>query len=73
MRQCLLEALLLIAAAAILGFGYTFVTKQGFFVKTQPVQSAPASNIEVISLAAAKEIVKQPKFHPPPPALAVLT
>ena len=56
MRQSLLEALLLIVAAIILGFAYTFVTKQGFFFKTQSVHSSVNSNIEMISLETAKEI-----------------
>jgi rhodanese-related sulfurtransferase len=56
MRQSLLEASILIVAAIVLGFAYTLVTKQGFFVKTQPVHSAVTSNIEMISLAAAKEL-----------------
>jgi rhodanese-related sulfurtransferase len=56
MRQALLEASILIAAAIVLGFAYTFVTKQGFFVKTQAVHAAVTSNIEMISLSAAKEL-----------------
>ncbi|MGD1045197.1 MAG: rhodanese-like domain-containing protein [Bacteroidota bacterium] len=56
MRQSLLEALLLIVAAIVLGVAYTFVTKQGFFVKTQSVHSAATSNMEMISLATAKEL-----------------
>jgi len=54
-RQPILEALLLIAAAAALGFGYTFVTKQGFFSKENPALSASAANLEMITLEKAKE------------------
>ncbi len=54
-RQSILEALLLIAAAAALGFSYTFVTKQGFFSKGNPAISASAANLEMISLEKAKE------------------
>ena len=56
MRQSLLESLLLIVAAIVLGVVFTFVTKQGFFAKTQSVQTAAPSNIEMISLATAKEL-----------------
>jgi len=56
MRQALLEALLLIVAAIVLGVAYTFVTNQGFFVKTQPIQPAAIANMEMISLARAKEL-----------------
>ena len=56
MRQSFLESLLLIIAAIVLGVAYTFVTKQGFFAKAQSVQTAVNSNIEMISLATAKEL-----------------
>ncbi len=56
MRQSLLEALLLIGAAIILGVAYSFVTNQGFFAKTQSVRSQSAFNVEMISLAEAKEL-----------------
>ncbi len=56
MRQAILESLLLIIAAIVLGVAYSFVTKQGFFAKTQSVQTAAPSNIEMISLATAKEL-----------------
>lgn len=49
-RQTLYEAFLLIAASFLLGFAYTFVTKQGFFYKEKP---SPA--LEIISLAKTKE------------------
>jgi rhodanese-related sulfurtransferase len=55
-RQSLLEAFLLIVAAVCLGVAYTFVTHQGFFFKTQAVQSAAVSNLEMITLAAAKDL-----------------
>ncbi len=56
MRRSLLEALLLIVVAIVLGVAYTFITKQGFFAKTQSFQTAAPSNIEIISLAMAKEL-----------------
>jgi rhodanese-related sulfurtransferase len=56
MRQSLFEAFLLIVAALILGVAYTFVTKQGFFAQTPPAHSTAASSIEIVSLAAAKEL-----------------
>jgi rhodanese-related sulfurtransferase len=56
MRQSLLEALFLVIAAIVLGTAYTFVTKQGFFTEAQSVQTAAPSNIEIISLATAKDI-----------------
>jgi rhodanese-related sulfurtransferase len=57
MRLALLEALVLIVAAIVLGVAYTFVTNQGFFAKTQPVQPAATPNMEMISLAQAKELL----------------
>lgn len=57
-RQSIYEASLLIAAAMILGFTYTFVTKQGFFSEKKPVFSAAAANLEMISLEKAKELYK---------------
>jgi rhodanese-related sulfurtransferase len=56
MRQTLLEALLLIVAAIILGFAYTFVTHQGFFARAQSVQSAVTPSLEMISLATAQQV-----------------
>jgi len=61
MRQSLHEALLLIGAAIIWGFAYTFVTNQGFFSKTQSAHSAPNPSIEMISLATAKDLFKSDK------------
>jgi rhodanese-related sulfurtransferase len=55
-RQSIHEALLLIAAATVLGFAYTFVTKQGFFSENKPGHSAAVSNLEMISLEKAKEL-----------------
>ncbi|MGD0591313.1 MAG: rhodanese-like domain-containing protein [Bacteroidota bacterium] len=55
-RQSIHEALLLIAAATILGFAYTFVTKQGFFSEKKPAPSMAAANLEMISLKKAKEL-----------------
>jgi rhodanese-related sulfurtransferase len=55
MRQALLEALVLIVAAVVLGVAYTFVTNQGFFVKTQVTPPVVTSTMEMISLATAKE------------------
>jgi rhodanese-related sulfurtransferase len=55
LRQTFLEILLLVLAAMVLGFAYTFVTKQGFFAKTQPIPTAVVPHIEMISLAMAKE------------------
>jgi rhodanese-related sulfurtransferase len=56
MRQALLEAILLIVAAIVLGVAYTLATKQGFFAKNQSVHSAATSALEMISLATAKEL-----------------
>ncbi len=55
-RQSILEVLFLIAAATVLGFAYTFVTKQGFFSEKKPTFSAAAANLEMISLEKAKEL-----------------
>jgi rhodanese-related sulfurtransferase len=55
-RQSIHEALLLIIAATVLGFAYTFVTKQGFFSEKKPTFSAAAANLEMISLEKAKEL-----------------
>jgi rhodanese-related sulfurtransferase len=48
------EAFLLIAAAIVLGFAYTFVTKQGFFSGKTPSPSPTTPNLEMISLEKAK-------------------
>jgi rhodanese-related sulfurtransferase len=56
MRQVLFEALLLIAAAIVLGVAYSLVTKQGFFSNTQPVHPAADSGLEMISLIKAKDL-----------------
>jgi rhodanese-related sulfurtransferase len=53
-RQSFHEALLLIAAATVLGFAYTFVTKQGFFSKNTPWHSVVTPNMEMISIEQAK-------------------
>ena len=55
-RQALREALALIVAAIVLGVVYSFITKQGFFAKPQPVQPVAMSNMEMIPLAKAKEL-----------------
>jgi rhodanese-related sulfurtransferase len=55
-RHSLLEAFLLIAAAACLGIAYTFITHQGFFLKPQEGHSDSVSNLEMITLAAAKDL-----------------
>ena len=55
-RHSLREALLLLILAGILGFTYTLMTKQGFFSEHKPVKPAAASNLEMISLARAKEL-----------------
>jgi rhodanese-related sulfurtransferase len=48
--------LLLITAAIVLGFAYTFVTKQGFFSENKPTLSAATPNMEMISIEKAKEL-----------------
>jgi rhodanese-related sulfurtransferase len=55
-RQIIHEALLLITAAIVLGFAYTFVTKQGFFSENKPTLSAATPNMEMISIEKAKEL-----------------
>ncbi len=62
-RKVILEALLLIAAAAVLGFAYTFVAKQGFFFKGNPFLSATKTNLEMISLEKAKEFYARHEFE----------
>ena len=52
------EVLLLIAAAILLGFAYTFVTKQGFFSENKQAPAAATPNIEMISLEKAKDLYK---------------
>ena len=54
--QSIRETLLLIVAAAILGFAYTFVTKQGFFSEKKSAFSSTTANLEMISLEKAKEL-----------------
>ena len=44
------------AAATVLGFAYTFVTKQGFFSEKKPAFSAAVTNLEMISLEKAKDL-----------------
>ena len=61
MRQSLLEALLLIVAAIVLGGAYSFVTKQGFFAKAQTIHDSASNNIEMISLEMAKELFESNK------------
>jgi rhodanese-related sulfurtransferase len=56
MRQAILEAFKLIVAAIVLGVAYSFVTNQGFFVKTPAVHYTAISNIEMISLAMAEKL-----------------
>ena len=55
MRQALREALILLVMAIGVGVVYTWLTHQGFFTKVQPVPSTSNSNLEMISLATAKE------------------
>ena len=55
-RQSIHEAFLLIAAAMVLGFTYTFVTKQGVFSEKKLAYSATTSNMEMISIEKAKEL-----------------
>jgi len=55
-RHSLFEAFLLIVAAAGLGIAYTYVTHQGFFLKPQAAPSTAVSNLEMITLAAAKDL-----------------
>jgi rhodanese-related sulfurtransferase len=54
--KLLRELLLLIAAAIALGFVYTFITKQGFFIEKKKSTPAPIPNLEMISLTKAKEL-----------------
>jgi rhodanese-related sulfurtransferase len=56
LQQPILEALLLITAAAVMGFAYTFVTKQGFFSAQKSGIAAASTNLEMISLEKAKEL-----------------
>jgi rhodanese-related sulfurtransferase len=55
-RQSIHEALLLIVAATVLGFAYTFVTKQGFFSGNKPNPHAATTNLGMISLEKAKDL-----------------
>jgi len=54
--QSIRETLLLIVAAMILGFAYTFVTKQGFFSENTAHPRPAPSNLEMISLEKAKDL-----------------
>jgi len=56
LRQPILEALLLVTVAAVLGFAFTFVTKQGFFSAKKTGIAAASANMEMISLEKAKEL-----------------
>jgi rhodanese-related sulfurtransferase len=56
MRQTLREALVLFVAAVGLGVANTYVTHQGFFTRVQTIPSPSNSNMEMISLAKAKEL-----------------
>ncbi len=55
-RQTFLEAIFLITASILLGFSYTFVTKQGFFSEKKPTPSDTTSNLELIPLVKAQEL-----------------
>lgn len=55
-RQLFKEALLIITAAIVLGFAYTFLTKQGFFSSEDTAVSVPNTNLEMISLEKAKKL-----------------
>jgi rhodanese-related sulfurtransferase len=50
-RYIIRESILLIAASFLLGFAYTFITKQGFFSEKKP-----SASLDIISLAQTKEI-----------------
>ena len=54
-RELILEAVLLVAASILLGLGYTFTTKQGFFAEQKPGPPAGSSNLEMISVSTARE------------------
>jgi rhodanese-related sulfurtransferase len=49
------ETLLIIAAAILLGFAYTFVAKKGFFSKNKQSLTSALSNPEMIPFEKAKE------------------
>ena len=55
-RQLAREILLLIAAAVLLGFVYSFVVKLGFFSDKSPDPTMSNPDLEMITLARAKEL-----------------
>jgi rhodanese-related sulfurtransferase len=50
-RQIIIESALLVAASILLGFAYTYFTKQGFFAEKK--KSTPT--LEIVSIAEAKK------------------
>jgi rhodanese-related sulfurtransferase len=54
--QLLREVFLLIVASIVLGFAYTFVMRQGFFVEKKPSPTTPIPSLEMISLTKAKAL-----------------
>jgi rhodanese-related sulfurtransferase len=56
MRQALREALILLSASVVLGVAYSFVTNKGLFLKAQEIQTVEPSNLEMITLATAREL-----------------
>jgi rhodanese-related sulfurtransferase len=57
-RQTINQALLLVAAAIIIGFAYSYVTKQGFFSRNKQADAAVPPMLEMIPLEKAKELYK---------------
>ncbi|MBN1397019.1 MAG: rhodanese-like domain-containing protein [Bacteroidetes bacterium] len=55
-KKVLLEITVIIAAAAVFGFVYTFITNQGFFAEKDGHDTSTGSNLEMISLENAKEL-----------------
>lgn len=55
-KKIFLEIIVIIAAAAVFGFIYTFTTNQGFFAEKEDPDTVTGSNLEMISLENAKEL-----------------
>ena len=55
-KRQFLEIAVIIAAAAVFGFVYTFITKQGFFTEKDELDLSTESNLEMITLEKAKEL-----------------
>jgi rhodanese-related sulfurtransferase len=55
-RKIIREVLLIVGLAILLGFVFTFITKQGFFSSKSSSNSSVKNSLEIIPLQKAKEL-----------------